>query len=129
MATMMVGTISGAMKLPSAQSRPAKRAAAQAVGRQPAQQQRRDRRDQPPRSVEVHIASIQRGLPKKASYQRSEKPGGGKVSALAEEKDIGITIRIGTARNTSAEHADRRQQAPRPGRAADHAEALRSSRR
>src|SRR5262245_1136333 len=50
--------------------------------------------------VEVHIASIQRGSPKKVSYQRNEKLGGGKVSALAEEKDIGITIRIGTVRKT-----------------------------
>src|SRR5882757_5934948 len=51
-------------------------------------------------TVEVHMASIQRGSPKNASYQRSEKPGGGKVSARAEEKDIGITIRSGTVRKT-----------------------------
>src|SRR5262245_36721891 len=50
--------------------------------------------------VEAHIASIQRGSPKKVSYQRNEKLGGGKVNALADEKDIGITIRIGTVRKT-----------------------------
>src|SRR4051794_23096209 len=50
--------------------------------------------------VEIHIASIQRGSPKKVSYQRKEKLGGGKVSAFAEENDIGMTTRIGTARNT-----------------------------
>src|SRR5216683_1407342 len=50
--------------------------------------------------IEVHMASIQRESPKYASYQRSEKPGGGKVSARAEEKDIGITIRSGTVRKT-----------------------------
>src|SRR5882757_2105568 len=52
--------------------------------------------------VEVHIASIQRGLPNSISYQRNEKPGGGKVSDLADENDIGITMTIGTVRNTSA---------------------------
>src|SRR5690242_8526556 len=75
--------------------------------------------------VEVHIASTQRGSPKKVSYQRSEKPGGGKVSALAEENDIGITISIGTVRktrpNTPAAARARRAQieppimTPRPG--------------
>src|SRR4029079_9815673 len=50
--------------------------------------------------VEIHIASIQRGSPKKVSYQRSEKLGGGKVSALAEENDIGTTTSSGTARNS-----------------------------
>src|SRR5882757_5732773 len=51
-------------------------------------------------AAEVHMASIQRGSPKKASYQRKEKPGGGKVSARAEEKDIGTTISSGTVRKT-----------------------------
>src|SRR5262249_12831859 len=46
------------------------------------------------------MASIQRGSPKKAWYQRKEKPGGGNVRARAGEKDIGITIRIGTVRKT-----------------------------
>src|SRR6187551_3641984 len=50
--------------------------------------------------VEVHIASIQRGSPKKVSYQRKERLGGGKVSARADEKDIGITMMSGTVRNT-----------------------------
>ena len=51
-------------------------------------------------AAEVHMASIQRGSPKNASYQRNEKPGGGKVSARAEEKDIGTTISNGTVRKT-----------------------------
>ena len=48
--------------------------------------------------ADAAIASIQRGSPKKASYQRSDRPGGGKVSARAEENDIGITISSGTVR-------------------------------
>src|SRR4029450_8013221 len=46
------------------------------------------------------MASIQRGSPKKAWYQRSEKPGGGKVSARAGENEMGMTISNGTVRNT-----------------------------
>ena len=46
------------------------------------------------------MASIQRGSPKKVSYQRSDSDGGGKVSARAEENDIGMTISNGTVRNT-----------------------------
>ena len=49
--------------------------------------------------VEVAIASIQRGSPKKVSYQRSDRLGGGKVSALAEENDMGMTMTSGTVRN------------------------------
>ena len=79
--------------------------------------------------VEVHMASIQRGSPKNASYQRNEKPGGGKVSARAGEKDIGITIRIGTVRKTRPRIPTVASSPARPGRTADHVEALRSSRR
>src|SRR6187551_2905218 len=86
---MMVGTINGAMKLPSAQSRPAKLPRTSARTEETSATR-----------VDIHIASIQRGSPKKVSYQRSEKLGGGKVSALAEEKDIGTTISSGTVRNT-----------------------------
>ena len=76
------------------------------------------------------MASIQRGSPKNASYQRSEKPGGGKVSARAGENDIGMTIRIGTVRKTRPRMPAVARAAARPGyEAADHVEALRSSRR
>src|SRR3979409_2350308 len=96
---MMVGTISGAMKLPSAQSRPGKspRRGPEAA-RLPSTRAATD--DRAASAAEVHMASIQRGSPKNASYQRKEKPGGGKVSARAEEKDIGTTISSGTVRKT-----------------------------
>ena len=75
------------------------------------------------------MASIQRGSPKNVSYQRNEKPGGGKVSARAGENDIGITISIGTVRKTRPKMPAAASSAARPGRTADHVEALRSSRR
>src|SRR5690554_6260622 len=48
--------------------------------------------------IEVRAACSQRASPKKDSYHRREKPGGGKVSASALEKDMGMTTRIGSAR-------------------------------
>ena len=54
-----------------------------------------------PISTEFRSAVSQRGSPRKESYQRSEKPGGGNSSELALENDIGITMSAGRHRKAS----------------------------
>src|SRR5581483_11231065 len=111
---MIVGTMSGAMKFASAQPRPAN------------VQRRRPYAASPPRNratmdeirastADVVIASIQRGSPKKLSYQRSDRPGGGKVNACADEKDMGTTMTSGTVRKTRPKMPAAANSRPRQG--------------
>lgn len=53
----------------------------------------------------VKNASVHAGSLSNDSNQRSENPRGGKANVLAEEKDIGTTIRTGTSRNVNVAHA------------------------
>ena len=51
-------------------------------------------------SAELPAARSQRGSPKNAWYQRSDRPGGGNSRDDALENDIGTTTAIGRQRNS-----------------------------